>query len=162
MKIKKSLLMMLLCVTYGLTHAQSEAYQKKKAEKLSKDSPFTRIINRQLPADIKYEDNDIIAFVPLRMQAPVHLLIVPKKRIPTINDVTDADIEILGKMYIVAKKLASENGISESGYRLSINNNEDSGQSVFHLHMHLLGGMKLGPMLPQTYVDERPEIRKRD
>ncbi|MEO0331795.1 MAG: histidine triad nucleotide-binding protein, partial [Bacteroidota bacterium] len=106
---------------------------------------FTKIINRELPADIVYEDEEVIAFVPLRLQAPVHLLVIPKKEIPTINDITEADTQLLGKLFLVAKKLAAEKGISESGYRLSMNINEDAGQSVFHLHMHLLGGHKLGP-----------------
>ena len=93
-----------------------------------------------MPAKIVYEDDDVIAFVPLRLQAPVHLLIVPKKEIPTVNDATDEDLIVFGKMFLVAKKLAKENGISETGYRLTVNVNEDAGQSVFHLHMHLLGG----------------------
>ena len=79
----------------------------------------------------------------------MHLLIVPKKEIHTINDVSEEDLLVLGKLFLVAKKLAKENGIAESGYRLSINVNEDAGQSVFHLHMHLLGGEKLGPMMTQ-------------
>jgi len=127
--------------------SQSPEYQKQKAEKIEKGSVFTKIINRELPATIVYEDDDIIAFVPLRLQAPVHLLIVPKKEIPTVNDVTDEDLLVLGKLFLVAKKLAKENGIAETGYRLTINVNEDAGQSVFNLHMHLLGGEKLGPML---------------
>jgi len=127
--------------------SQSLEYQKQKAEKIEKGSVFTKIINREMPATIVYEDDDIIAFVPLRLQAPVHLLIVPKKEIPTVNDVTDEDLLVLGKMFLVAKKLAEENGISETGYRLTVNVNEDAGQSVFHLHMHLLGGDKLGPMV---------------
>ena len=126
---------------------QSLEYQKQKAEKIEKGSVFTKIINRELPATIVYEDDDVIAFVPLRLQAPVHLLIVPKKEIPTVNDVTDEDLLVLGKLFLVAKKLAKENGISETGYRLTVNVNEDAGQSVFHLHMHLLGGGKLGPMV---------------
>jgi len=130
--------------------SQSLEYQKQKAEKIEKGSVFTKIINRELPATIVYEDDDIIAFVPLRLQAPVHLLIVPKKEIPTVNDVTDEDLLVLGKLFLVAKKLAEENGISETGYRLTVNVNEDAGQSVFHLHMHLLGGGKLGPMLTQV------------
>ena len=160
--MKATLLSFMAILSMVTCHGQSQAYQIKKSEKLSKDSPFTQIIKRELPADIKYEDDDIIAFIPLRKQAPVHLLIVPKKRIPTINDATTEDIDVLGKMYLVAKKLALETGVSESGYRLAINNNEDSGQSVFHLHMHLLGGMKLGPMLPQTYVDKSDSVKKKD
>lgn len=129
--------------------SQSEEYQKQKVEKIENGSVFTKIINRELPATIVYEDDDVIAFVPLRLQAPVHFLIVPKKEIHTINDVTDEDALVLGKLFLVAKILAKENGIAETGYRLSININEDAGQSVFHLHMHLLGGKELGPMVTQ-------------
>lgn len=131
----------------SLGWSQSLEYQKQKAENIEKGSVFTKIINRELPATIVYEDDDVIAFVPLRLQAPVHLLIVPKKEIPTVNDVTDEDLLVLGKLFLVAKKLAEENGISETGYRLTVNVNEDAGQSVFHLHMHLLGGQQLGPMV---------------
>jgi len=134
---------------------QSEAYLKKKAEKLAEGSVFTKIINREAPANIVYEDDDIIAFVPLRPQAPVHYLIVPKKEIPTINDATEEDTMVLGKLFLVAKKLAKDEGIAETGYRLSMNINEDAGQSVFHLHMHILGGNKLGPMVDQSYRNEK-------
>ena len=147
LKLPTSLLLLVLFSCTAL--AQSEAYQKQKKEKLRQGSVFTKIINRELPADIVYEDEEVIAFVPLKLQAPVHLLIVPKKEIPTINDITEADTQLLGRLFLVAKKLAAEKGISESGYRLSMNINEDAGQSVFHLHMHLLGGHKLGPMITQ-------------
>jgi len=137
----------ILGITFGWS--QSQMYQKNKADKIKQGSVFTKIINRELPATIIYEDSDILAFVPLRSQAPIHLLIVPKKEIHTINDVTEEDTLLLGKLFLVAKKLAKEKGISETGYRLSMNINEDAGQSVFHLHMHLLGGHKLGPMVNQ-------------
>jgi len=127
--------------------AQSIEYQDNKTNKIENGSVFTKIINRELPATIVYEDQDIIAFVPLKKQARVHLLIVPKKEIYTMNELTDQDVLLMGKMMLVAKKLAKENGISETGYRLSINVNEDAGQSVFHIHMHLLGGNELGPMV---------------
>jgi histidine triad (HIT) family protein len=127
--------------------SQSIEYQNNKMTKIENGSVFTKIINRELPATIVYEDQDIIAFVPLKKQAIVHLLIVPKKEIYTINELTDQDVILMGKMMLVAKKLAKENEISETGYRLSINVNEDAGQSVFHIHMHLLGGNELGPML---------------
>ena len=140
---------MLLFLTTSVCWSQSPKYQKKKAEKIEKGSVFTKIINRELEANIVYEDEDIIAFVPLRLQAPVHLLIVPKKEIHTINEVSEEDTLLLGKLFLVAKKLAKEQGISETGYRLSMNINEDAGQSVFHLHMHLLGGKALGPMVTQ-------------
>jgi len=139
---------LLTCISLPVL-SQSDSYQKKKAEKIKEGSVFTKIINRELPATIVYEDDDIIAFVPLRLQAKVHLLIVPKKEIYTINDISEEDTLLLGKIFLVAKKLAKENGISETGYRLVMNINEDAGQSVFHLHMHLLGGNKLGPMVDQ-------------
>ena len=143
------LLIMIFFLTTSFCWTQSPEYQKKKAEKIEKSSVFTKIINRELKATIVYEDEDIIAFVPLRLQAPVHLLIVPKKEIHTINEVSEEDTLLLGKLFLVAKKLAKEQGISETGYRLSMNINEDAGQSVFHLHMHLLGGKTLGPMVTQ-------------
>ncbi len=143
----KKLLFTILLLYSFISHAQSEAYQKQKAKKIAEGSVFTKIINRELPATIAYEDEEVIAFLPLRKQAPVHFLVVPKKEIHTINDVEEEDALVLGKLFLVAKKLAKENGISETGYRLAMNINEDAGQSVFHLHMHLLGGEKLAPML---------------
>lgn len=144
-----SFLFTLLLITSSLAWSQSPDYQKKKADKIEKGSVFTKIINKELPATIVYEDEEIIAFVPLHLQAPVHLLIVPKKEIHTINEVSEEDTLLLGKLFLLAKKLAKEQGISETGYRLSMNINEDAGQSVFHLHMHLLGGKNLGPMVTQ-------------
>lgn len=137
---------MLLLASLPL-YGQSAAYQKQKAKKIEEGSPFTKIINRELSATIVYEDDDMIAFVPLKEQAKVHLLIVPKKEIQSINDADEKDALLLGKMLLLAGKLAKNNGIAESGYRLSINTSEDAGQSVFHLHMHLMGGNKLGPMV---------------
>jgi len=136
--------------TVSAVWSQPSEYQKEKAVKIEKGSVFTKIINRELPATIVYEDSAIIAFVPLKKQAPVHLLIVPKKEIYTINDATEDNALILGKMILVAKKLAKENGIAETGYRLAINTNEDAEQSVFHLHLHLLGGKKLGGMINEN------------
>lgn len=153
--MKAYILFLPLLILPFMSTAQSEAYLQKKAEKLAQKSPFEKIVDRELPATIEYEDESIIAFIPLRKQAPVHILIVPKKRIPTLNDLTDEDEAIIGKMFRVAQRLAKEKGIAETGFRTSFNNNEDSGQSVFHLHMHLLGGKKLGPMVAQDYVDER-------
>ncbi|WP_299157736.1 HIT domain-containing protein [uncultured Tenacibaculum sp.] len=139
------LLIFLFQILVGLS--QSKAYQDKKEKKIKEGSVFAKIINRKLPATILYEDKDIIAFLPLRLQAKVHVLIVPKKEIPTINDITEKDAMLLGKLFLVAKKIAKKKGIAETGYRLTMNMNEDAGQSVFHLHMHLLGGEKLGPMV---------------
>ncbi|WP_083262443.1 histidine triad nucleotide-binding protein [Roseivirga sp. 4D4] len=136
-------------------NAQSKEYTTQKEKKLSVKSPFEKIWDGELPAEIVYKDNEIIAFVPLRRQTPVHYLIVPKKRIPTISDLKDEDLHLIGKMYKVARDLAKKYGIADTGYRLSMNTNEDAGQSVFHIHLHLLGGMKTGPMVDQTFIDPR-------
>lgn len=135
--------------------AQSKAYSKKKAEKLAVKSPFEKIWDGELPAEVVFKDEEIIAFVPLRRQTPVHFLVVPKKRIPTITELEDADAYLIGRMYQVARDLAKKYGIDQTGYRLAMNTNEDAGQSVFHIHLHLLGGMKTGPMVDQTYIDPR-------
>ena len=108
---------------------------------------FSKIIAKEIPADIVYEDDDVLAFNDINPIAPVHILIIPKKEIATVNDVQDEDAAMLGKLFIAAKKIAAEQGVAASGYRLMVNCNKDGGQDVFHLHMHLLGGRKLGPML---------------
>jgi len=142
-----TLLSCLFVLIYSGLLAQSASYQKEKARKIEGGSPFTKIINRELPATIVFEDEDIIAFVPLKEQAKVHLLIVPKKEIQTLNQADQGDALLLGRMLLLAAKLAKENNIDASGYRVSMNMNEDAGQSVFHIHMHLLGGNTLGPMV---------------
>lgn len=109
-------------------------------------SLFTRIINREIPATIVYEDDLVIAFQDIHPVAPVHILIIPKQEIPTVNDITTADEPMLGRLFTVAARIARENNIAESGYRLIMNCNSDGGQEVFHMHLHLLGGEKIGPM----------------
>ena len=108
---------------------------------------FKKIIDKEIPADIVYEDDDVLAFKDISPQAPTHILIIPKKEIPTTDDVEEDDVMILGKLFLTAKKLAREQGIAQSGYRLMVNCRDDAGQEVYHLHMHLLGGRDLGPML---------------
>lgn len=147
----KNILLPFLLFFSGIVHSQSTAYQAQKEQKLAVKSPFEKIVDRELPANIVYEDEEIIAFQPLSNQAPVHYLIVPKKRIPTINELEESDALLIGRLFLVAKKIAKQEGISETGYRLAFNNNEDSGQSVFHLHLHLMGGHKLGPMVDQSW-----------
>jgi histidine triad (HIT) family protein len=110
-------------------------------------SIFTRIINREIPASIVYEDELVIAFHDINPQAPVHVLIVPKTEIATVNDVTETHELALGRLFSAARKIAKEMGIAENGYRLMVNVNQHGGQEVFHIHMHLLGGRPLGPML---------------
>ncbi len=133
--------------------ASGQSYDERKAEKLARPSPFEAIISGDKQDEIVYQNEYVVAFVPLRKQAPVHLLIVPKQRIATLNELTDEIL--LGQLLLVAKKLAIEKGIDQSGYRIAINTNEDAGQSVFHVHVHLLGGMPLGPMVEQTYLEKK-------
>jgi histidine triad (HIT) family protein len=108
---------------------------------------FAKIIAGEARADIVYQDALVTAFTDINPQAPVHILIVPNKEIPTANDVSPADEQMLGHMFIVAKLIAAQRGIAERGYRLIVNCRADAGQEVYHLHMHLLGGRRLGPML---------------
>ncbi len=140
------------CVFTG-AFAQSTEYTQKKAEKLLKPSPFEQIMADDIKRELVYEDEHVVAFEPLRKQASVHLLIVPKKRIATINDIEEEDRVIMANIFYAAKKIAQQLGVSETGYRLSVNTNEDAGQSVFHIHVHFLAGMKLGPMMDQTYKE---------
>lgn len=108
---------------------------------------FSKIIAGEIPADKIFQDDRVTAFKDINPQAPVHILIVPNKEIPTVNDVTEEDEATLGHMLVVAKQIAREQGIAEGGYRLIINCGDDGGQEVYHLHLHLMGGRKLGPML---------------
>ena len=104
---------------------------------------FSKIINREVPAEIVYEDNNLLAFHDISPQAPVHIIIIPKKEIDTLNNLCKEDEIIVGKMVILAKNLAKEFKINLSGYRTVFNCNEDGGQTVYHIHLHLLGGRKL-------------------
>jgi histidine triad (HIT) family protein len=104
---------------------------------------FCKIIDQDLPASIVYEDDKVIAFNDIDPQAPVHILIVPRKHIPTINELQSAEQELVGHMFMVAQKLAKQFEIAETGYRTVMNCNADGGQAVYHIHIHLLGGRKL-------------------
>jgi histidine triad (HIT) family protein len=108
---------------------------------------FSRIIAGELPADIVYQDELVTAFRDINPQAPTHILIVPNQEIPTVNDVADVDESVLGRLFVVAARVAAEEGIADDGYRLIVNCNDHGGQEVHHLHVHLLGGRPLGPML---------------
>ncbi len=108
---------------------------------------FSKIIAKEIPSQMVYQDDRVTAFKDINPQAPVHILIVPNKEIPTVNDVTTEDEAVLGHMLVVAKQIAAEQGLAERGYRLIINCRDDGGQEVYHLHMHLMGGRNLGPML---------------
>ena len=104
---------------------------------------FGKIINKEIPAEIIYEDDDVLAFNDISAQAPIHFLVIPKKHIPTINDATPEDAVLLGKLMLTAQQIAKEQGFSEDGYRLVMNCNEDGGQTVYHIHLHVLAGRSL-------------------
>lgn len=108
------------------------------------DCLFCKMVNKEIPTTIVYEDDDVLAFNDIAPKAPVHVLIIPKKHIESLAAATEEDARILGKLQMVAHKLAEDLGIAESGYRVLTNSGKDSGQVVFHLHYHLVGGKTLG------------------
>ena len=110
---------------------------------MSSKSIFELILSGEIESEIIYEDDDVFAINDINPVAKVHILVIPKKKIPTINDLKDSDVNLVGKMIMVAKKLANEVGIDNTGYRLLFNTNEDAMQTVFHIHLHLYGGEKL-------------------
>jgi histidine triad (HIT) family protein len=103
---------------------------------------FCRIVRREIPATIVAETEDCVAFRDVNPQAPVHVLVVPRRHVGSLNDVGDA--HLVGRLGIVAAEIARKEGIADSGYRTVINTNADAGQTVFHIHLHLLGGRHLG------------------
>jgi histidine triad (HIT) family protein len=107
------------------------------------DTIFGKIIRREIPADIVYEDDDVLAFRDLNPQAPVHVLFVPKRAIATLDEAGPGDAELLGKLLLAAAAYAREQGLAKDGYRTVINCNEHGGQTVFHLHVHLLAGRRM-------------------
>ena len=105
---------------------------------------FLKIISREIPADIVYENDDVLAFRDVNPQAPLHVLIIPKAHVRTINDMQPTDSELFGKLFLAAQKIAADEGVSEDGYRVVMNCNAAAGQTVFHVHLHLLGGRQFG------------------
>jgi histidine triad (HIT) family protein len=101
---------------------------------------FLKIISREIPAEILFENDDVLAFRDVNPQAPLHVLIIPKVHIRTINDMQQQDAEIFGKLFLAAREIAAEQGVAEDGYRVVMNCNSAAGQTVFHVHLHLLGG----------------------
>jgi histidine triad (HIT) family protein len=107
------------------------------------DTLFSKIIRREIPADIVYEDEFVLAFRDIHPQAPVHVLFVPKKPVPTLNDLQPEDVELAGRLLLAAAAYARREGFAEKGYRTVINCNGDGGQTVFHLHLHVLAGRQM-------------------
>jgi len=114
---------------------------------MAEETIFSKIIRREIPSDILYQDELVTAFRDISPKAPVHVLIVPNVLIATSNDALEAHEHALGRMITVAAKIARQEGIAEEGYRLIINCNQHGGHEVYHIHMHLVGGKPLGPML---------------
>ena len=110
---------------------------------MSEDCIFCKIIAKEIPGELLYQDDLVTAFRDIQPAAPVHILIVPNKHIPSINEATSEDEALIGHLHTVAQKLAVKEGIDERGYRLVINTGDEGGQVVYHLHLHLLGGKKL-------------------
>jgi histidine triad (HIT) family protein len=105
---------------------------------------FTKIIEKQIPADILYEDERVLAFRDISPQAPVHFLVIPKKVIATTNDIAEIDEALIGYMHRIAAKVANQLGVAQEGYRTVMNCNEHGGQTVYHIHLHVLAGKPLG------------------
>lgn len=105
---------------------------------------FTKIIEKEIPADILFEDERVLAFKDINPQAPFHFLVIPKKQIATINDISAQDEALVGYMHIVAAQIAKDLGVAKSGFRTVMNCNEDGGQTVYHIHLHVLAGKPLG------------------
>jgi histidine triad (HIT) family protein len=104
---------------------------------------FCDILKKKVNADIVFESENVLAFKDIRPQAPTHILIIPKKHIATLNDINAADKILIGELFLTAKEIASSQGLSATGYRTVFNCNQDAGQAVYHIHLHLLGGRKL-------------------
>jgi len=113
---------------------------------MSDDCIFCKIIAKEIPSELVYADEYVTAFRDIQPVAPAHVLIVPNKHIPSINELAEENADLLGKMNLAAQQIAKNEGVAESGYRLIINNGADAGQVVFHIHMHLLGGKRLGKL----------------
>ena len=101
---------------------------------------FTRIINREIPANIVFENDKVLAFRDIHPQAPHHVLIIPKQEIPTLNDLDASTAPLIGEMFLAAREIARSLGVDEDGYRVVMNCNRDGGQTVYHIHLHLLAG----------------------
>ena len=108
------------------------------------DCLFCKMVSGEIQPDVVYEDDDVLAFRDINPQAPVHVVLIPKRHISTLNDLTPGDAELVGKLFLAAKTVAASEGIAEAGYRTLFNCNKEGGQVVFHIHLHLMGGRRMG------------------
>ncbi len=107
------------------------------------DCLFCKMVAGEVPANVVYEDDEVLAFRDINPQAPTHVLVIPKEHIATLNDLDESHARVMGRLFLAAKQVAEQEGIAEVGYRTVVNCNEDAGQTVFHIHLHLLGGRRL-------------------
>ncbi len=114
---------------------------------MAQDTLFSKIVSGEIAADIVYQDDLVTAFRDIRPLTPTHVLIVPNRVIPTLADVSDEDEALLGRMLRIAAHIAEEEGIADDGYRVMINCKDHGGQEIYHLHLHLMGGRPVGPMV---------------
>ena len=108
------------------------------------DCLFCKMVSGEILPDIVFEDDDVLAFRDVNPQAPLHVLVIPKNHIPTVNDLTPEHAGLVGKMYLAARQIAADEGVAEPGYRMVMNCNPEAGQSVYHIHLHVLGGRPMG------------------
>ncbi len=104
------------------------------------DCLFCKMVSGEIQPDVVYEDDDVLAFRDVNPQAPTHVLVIPKTHIATTNDLDEGSVAVVGKLYLAARQIAGDEGIAEPGYRMVMNCNPEAGQSVYHIHLHLLGG----------------------
>lgn len=128
---------------------------------MSESTIFDKIINKEIPATIIYEDELALAFNDINPQAPTHFLVIPKVRIATMNDINEQNAHLIGHLYVVAAKIAAELGFAEDGYRAVMNCNQNGGQTVYHIHLHVLAGKPLGwppyqEIMKQDLLNEKP------
>jgi len=116
---------------------------------MAQDTLFSKIVHGEIPADIVFRDDLVTAFRDIRPLTPTHVLVVPNRVIPTLADVTTEDEAVLGRMLRVAAHIAEKEGVADDGYRVMINCRDHGGQEIYHLHLHLLGGRPVGPMVPR-------------
>ena len=135
---------------HGEMHRKATGFRDKRVRKIfislegslrshAMETIFSKIINREIPADIVYEDDICLAFRDVNPQAPMHILVIPKQAIPQLSEARDEDREVLGHLLLAANRVAASEGYGDA-YRLIVNNGEGAGQTVFHLHVHILGG----------------------
>jgi histidine triad (HIT) family protein len=129
----------------GWVWDEKEPFKRGRRRKM--DCIFCQIVAGEIPSDIVYQDEEVLAFRDIKPQAPVHILVIPKKHIPSLDQLKEDELPLIAHMIAIANKLAKKEGVAQKGYRLAINCGQEGGQLVPHLHLHLLGGRRLSDTL---------------